>query len=205
MANKFTRSFKQYFLTGLFVMIPVVLSVFTVGWFVNALDRMFGGLIEGLFGFRVPGLGIFLAVIVLVAVGMLLSTNIMAQNIFDFFEDLLLRVPGLSMVYKTVKALTDAFSPQNQKSFRGVALVDYPCQGSLSIGFITGQVDMYLEGGGTEKHLSVYVPTNHLYLGNTIILPESKVMMTGLTVQQGIQIIISSGAGLPDQLPLRKS
>jgi uncharacterized membrane protein len=200
----FSKSIKQYFLTGLFVIIPLGLTLLVVGWLVNYLDKLLGGFFDRLLGFHMPGLGIVLAAIIIVFIGALLSTNILAQKIFEGVELSFLHIPGVRAVYRTIKALTDTFSPENQKSFRGVALVEYPHPGSLSIGFITNRVALDGLGEATERHVSVYVPTNHLYIGNTVLVPESKVYVTSLSVQEAIQIVLSSGAGMPSRLGSRK-
>jgi len=192
------KTLKRYFLTGLFVLIPVAFTVVTVFWLIGTLDGLLGGMVRGLMGFHIPGLGIVMTVGLILLVGMLMS-NLLFKQMFDLFEEALLRVPGVRVIYKTVKALTETFSPENQKSFRNVVLVEYPHPGSFSLGFVTGQTVLTVDGA-SQKHAVVYVPTNHFYLGNTLVVPESKVLATTLSVQDGIQLVLSSGAGFPDQL-----
>ncbi len=189
---------KRYFVTGLFVLIPVGLTLFLVVWLVGTVDSLFGPLMRGLLGFHVPGVGILATAALILLVGMLMS-NLIFQQIFEWFEDVFLRIPGVRVVYKTLKALTDALSPDKQVSFRRVVLVEYPHPGSLALGFVTSQMTLTPEGGAPQKHLAVYVPSNHFYLGQTVLLPEFKVQVTSLSVQEGIQLVLSSGAGFPDQ------
>ena len=51
------------------------------------------------------------------------------------------------------------------------------------------------------RSLSVYVPTNHLYLGDIILVPRDAIVATGLSVEDGIRIILSAGTAAPPRLP----
>ena len=202
MGKSFFKSLQRYIVTGLFVLIPVGLTVTMVWLLVRAVDGVCGALFQRMFGFRVPGLGLLLTVIILALVGMLMS-NLLVQQIFGILETGLRRIPGVGGIYKTVKALADVFAPSKNASFRYVVLVEYPHAGSLSMGFVTRQFSITDGEGREQKQAAVYVPTNHLYLGNTIVVPQSKVFATSLTVQEGVQVVISSGASLPKNISVK--
>jgi uncharacterized membrane protein len=197
------RSFKSRFLSGLFVLVPVALTLFTVGWVVHAVDGALGSVLDTILGRHVPGLGLAATVLLCVAVGTLMS-NYLVQQFFEWVEEGLLRVPVVRAVYKTVKAVTDMFSPENEKAFRQVVLVEYPRPGQLSLGFVTGRFDLVGSGPGGRR-VAVYVPTNHFYLGNTVFVPEAEVLLTDLSVQAGVQVVLSSGAGLPARVSCRRA
>jgi uncharacterized membrane protein len=195
----FARALKRYFLAGLFILTPVLLTLLSVGWLVKTLDEMAGFVLLKVFGFHIPGLGLVLTVALIIVVGMLLSTNALVQSVFGIFEEGLLRMPGVRAVYKTLKSLTDAFSPVRQQEFQNVVLVEYPHAGVLSVGFVTRRFTLQRAAGG-EEVVAVYVPTNHVYLGNTIVVPASKVVPTTLNVENGLQAVLSSGASLPETI-----
>lgn len=194
-------SLKDYFWRGLFVLIPVAATYVMVLWLARTLDGILGGVLKKWMGLHIPGLGLLAAAAIIVLVGRLISTNMVAQNIFDVLEAWLLRLPVVRSVYKTVKSLTDAFSPRSRESFHGVALVEFPHPGVLSLGFITGRATP----PGGELHLAVYVPSNHLYFGNTILVPSSKVVVTSLSVEEGMRITLSSGGGFPETLSKKEN
>jgi uncharacterized membrane protein len=199
MKKSFPRALKHYFITGVFVLTPVTFTFVGIGWMVYMFDRLFGPALARLLGVNVPGLGLLSTLLFILLVGMLLCTNVVAQKVFGFFEWGLLHVPGVRAVYRTLKALTEAFSPENQKSFQNVVRVEYPHAGVWTIGFATRKVKMK-SGGEEEPFVAVYVPTNHIYLGQTMLFPEKKVVVTSLSVQEGIQVVLSSGAGLPEKM-----
>ena len=46
----------------------------------------------------------------------------------------------------------------------------------------------------------MYIPTNHLYVGDVVILPVEDVIDTDLTVEDGVSVILSAGASIPDRV-----
>jgi uncharacterized membrane protein len=97
-----------------------------------------------------------------------------------------------------VKQLIVAFSPDNEHGFKRVALVEDPARGAL-LGFLTKEFTLD-RGQGPEPVVAVYVPTNHLYLGDVLVLPRDRVSFPDLTVEQGIRIFLTGGMALPSHL-----
>src|SRR5262249_16635140 len=94
-----------------------------------------------------------------------------------------------------------AFSPGNEAGFKRVALIEHATRG-FALGFVTREfvVD---RGHGPESLLAVYVPTNHLYLGDVVICPRDRVSFPDLTVEQGIRIFLTGGVALPPEIHAR--
>lgn len=184
----------HYFFTGLFVLIPVWLTVSIVVWIIHGVDTLFGA--------EIPGLGLLISVAIVLLLGVIVSSAV-GQWIFELFEEFLLHIPGVSSLYKTSKALTGVFSPNSHSSFRHVVLVEYPHAGALSLGFVTSELNLVSPAGGAGQWISVYVPTNHMYLGNVVLFPRDKVQVTDLSVAAAIQITLAGGASFPDNVSLR--
>jgi uncharacterized membrane protein len=99
-----------------------------------------------------------------------------------------------------VKQLLEAFSPAKRSSFKEVVLAEHPRKGEYVFGFLTGEI--VVEGPEGARHMvSVFVPTNNLYLGDVILLPKDEVIHTGLAVEEGLRIILSAGTGVPGRIP----
>ena len=81
-------------------------------------------------------------------------------------------------------------------------LVEYPRPEVYSIGFVTNHVTVAVDGRPKEM-ASVYVPTNHMYIGDYILVPVDKLITTKLSQQEGIQAAISAGASLPANIKLK--
>ena len=185
---------RRTLVTGFFVTVPLAVSLIAMVWTFRLIDGLTHGLSERLFGLHVPGLGIVAGVVVLLLVG-IVARNIMGRRLLAKGEELLMHVPFFSTVYSPVKQLLAAFSPDNEYGFKHVVLVQDPSRG-LVLGFLTKEFD--LDSGG--EMAAVYVPTNHLYLGDIVICRKEHLSFPDLTVEQGIRIFLTGGMALPGKL-----
>ncbi len=127
-----------------------------------------------------------------------LATNVIGKRLLQQAEGWLLKVPVFKTVYAPVRQLLAAFSPDNDAGFKRVVLVDDPSRGMI-LGFLTREFTLD-QGRGPEAFVAVYVPTNHLYLGDIVAFPSSRVHYPDLSVEDGIRIFLTGGMALPPQL-----
>lgn len=193
---------KHYFAAGLLVIIPLGLAVLVVSWFVGALDHTLSPLLRALLNKDIPGLGLVSALLIVLAAGFLAS-HVVGQTLLEMAERLLLRIPIFSWVYRTFKQMVEAFNPDSQGSFSSVVMVEFPCKGAWSVGFVTKELELQRDGAA-EPMAVVYIPTNHFYFGNYAMFRRSELWATSLTVQEGIQISLSAGAGIPSKLAAKR-
>jgi uncharacterized membrane protein len=153
-------------------------------------------------GREVPGLGILTTALLVLVVGVL-ATNVIGKQILQRAERYLLMVPVFRTIYAPVKQLVVAFSPDNEYGFKRVVLVEDPARGFL-LGFLTREFTLDRgTGSGPETMIAVYVPTNHLYLGDIIIYPRDRVSYPDITVEQGIRIFLTGGMALAGRIKAR--
>ena len=182
---------RRRFIAGFFITVPLVISVAALVWIFSVVD----GLTAPLLGRGVPGLGILITLLVILAVG-IAATNIVGRRILARGEGWLMRVPVFRGIYAPVKQLVAAFSPDNEYGFKRVVMVEDP-RGAIVIGFLTKEFTVD-RGRGAELVVAVYVPTNHLYLGDVAVFPRDRVFYPDVTVQEGIRIFLTGGMSLPD-------
>ena len=101
-----------------------------------------------------------------------------------------------------MKQLLAAFSPDNEYGFKQVVLVDDAARGAV-LGFLTKEFSVD-RGQGPEALVAVYVPTNHLYLGDIIICQAERVSYPDLTVEEGIRVFLTGGMALPAEMGARR-
>ena len=182
---------RRTLVTGFFVTVPLAVSLIALVWTFRLIDGLTRGFSDRLFGANIPGLGIAVGVVVLLIVGAV-SRNMLGRRLLAKGEELLMHVPFFSTVYSPVKQLLAAFSPDNEYGFKHVVLVQDPSRGTV-LGFLTKEFD--LKDGGQMS--AVYVPTNHLYLGDIVICRRDQLTFPDLTVEQGIRIFLTGGMALP--------
>src|SRR5918999_311496 len=108
--------------------------------------------------------------------------------------------PIYRRLYPSVKMLIDSFSPERRSAFKAVVLVQHPRDGAYAFGFVTSEV--WIDAPeGKQDMLTVFVPTNNLYLGDVTVVPRADVITTGMGVEEGIRIILSAGTATPPRLP----
>ena len=188
---------RRRFITGFFVSVPLMISVVALVWIFGIIDRFTAPLASRVLGREVPGLGLLVTLLVIVAVGAL-ATNVSGRRMVTRGEDWLMRVPVFRTIYAPVKQLVVAFSPDNEYGFKRVVMVEDPRRGMV-MGFLTKEFTVD-RGSGAERLVAIYVPTNHLYLGDVGIYPRTSVFFPDLTVQDGIRIFLTGGMSLPDRV-----
>ncbi len=190
------RKLQVLFITGLLVIIPIAVPVWVFWQLFSFVDRLLAPVFPETFPYSVPGLGLLVAVLLVLLVG-IVATNVAGRRLLGWIDVLLFRIPIFRNVYSAVKQLLNAFSPDNQVAFREFVILKSQEKGTYSFGFLTGTVSLQRATGETEPLVAVYVPTNHLYLGDIVLAKPEDVVLTRLTVPQGIQIILSGGISTP--------
>ncbi len=199
MAGKIRNWIKVRFITGFFVTVPAIATSWLLYVFWDKIDGFFSPIYENLFGRRIPWLGFLTAVVFILLVG-IIARNVVGRRVVAWLEGLMLRIPIFRSIYPSVKQLLEAFSPEKRNSFKEVVLAEHPRKGEYVFGFRTG--DVLVEGPeGKLELVTVFVPTNNLYLGDVILVPKDEVIPTGLSVEEGLRIILSAGTATPARLP----
>src|SRR5262245_51425726 len=188
---------RRSFIAGLFVTVPLVVSVVAIVWMFRFADRLTAGLGERVIGVEVPGLGLLTTGIIVLLVGAI-ATNVIGKRLLARTDTLLLHIPLFKTIYAPVKQLISAFSPDNEFGFKRMVLVEDPSRGYL-LGFLTKEFTVD-RGRGPETLLAVYIPTNHLYLGDVIVCPLERAAFPDMTVEEGIRVFLTGGMGLPDHV-----
>ncbi len=197
---------KRYFITGLLIWVPLVITGWVLSLIVSTLDQSLRLLPEAIHpqnivGFAIPGVGALLTLAMILLTG-LLAANFIGQKLVGWWDKLLSRIPVVNSVYKSVKQVSDTLFAPNGNAFRKALLVRYPHQNSWTIAFMTGQ-----PGGDIVNHLdgeyvSVYVPTTpNPTSGFFLMMPAKDTVELDMTVDEALKYIISMGVVAPPPHP----
>jgi uncharacterized membrane protein len=197
---------KRYFITGLLVLVPLVITIWVLKALIGIMDQSLlllpiGWRPETQFGFYVPGIGTLLTLLIVLVTGMI-ATNFFGKRIILFWEGLLARVPVVKSIYYSVKQVSDTLFSDSGQAFRKALLVQYPREGSWTIAFQTGH-----PGGDVVNHLkgeyiSVYVPTTpNPTSGFFLMMRRDDVIELDMSVDEALKYIISMGVVTPDNRP----
>src|SRR3954468_4357123 len=195
---------RRSFITGFFVTVPLVISVAAFVWIFRLIDGFVGPFYDAwlqrmpqLGITHLPGLGILTTALFVLLVGAF-ATNVIGKRLLQQVEGYLLRVPVFRTIYAPVKQLVVAFSPDNEYGFKRVVLIEDSKRG-FALGFLTREFTVD-RGGGAEPLVVVYVPTNHLYLGDIVICERERALFPDITVEEGIRIFLTGGMAMPPRV-----
>ena len=193
---------KKYFITGLLVLVPLVITVWVLKSLIGVMDQSLLLLPDAwhphaLFGRDIPGVGAILTVVIVLTTGVI-ATNFFGKQLINLWEKLLNRVPVVKSVYSSVKQVSDTLFSDSGNAFRKAVLVQFPRQGAWTIAFITGT-----PGGDVSNHLhgdyvSIYVPTTPNPTGGYfLMMPKADVIELEMSVDEALKYIISMGVVAP--------
>jgi uncharacterized membrane protein len=188
---------RRSFIAGFFVVVPLFISVAAFIWVFGVVDGLTTPLYDRVIGRRIPGLGTLTTAAAIVLVGAF-ARNVIGRRVLQRGESWLLKVPGFRTIYAPVKQLIAAFSPDNASGFKRVVMVEDAKRGFV-LGFLTREFTID-RGKGPESLLAVYVPTNHLYLGDIVIVEPAHATFPEISVEDGIRIFLTGGMALPTRL-----
>lgn len=188
---------RRRFLAGFFISVPLVISVAALVSIFGIIDRFTAPMATRVLGREIPGLGILITLLVVLLVGVV-ATNVIGRRVLARAESWLMMIPVFRTIYAPVKQLVVAFSPDNEYGFKRVVMVEDPVRG-LVMGFLTKEFTID-RGKGPEALVAVYVPTNHLYLGDVVLFPRERAFFPDVTVEEGIRIFLTGGMSLPGQI-----
>ncbi|KAE9608728.1 hypothetical protein Lal_00020290 [Lupinus albus] len=186
------------FMTGCVVLFPVAVTFFITWWFVEFVDGFFSPMYSRL-GVDIFGLGFITSLVFVFLIGVFVSSW-MGATVFWIGEWVIKKMPLVSHIYSASKQISAAISPdQNTTAFKEVAIIRHPRVGEYAFGFITSTVTLQKENED-EELCSVFVPTNHLYLGDIFLVNSKDIIRPNLSIREGIEIIVSGGMTMPQLL-----
>ncbi|XP_024979833.1 protein LIKE COV 1-like isoform X1 [Cynara cardunculus var. scolymus] len=197
--SKVLRSWaSKKFMTGCVILLPLAITFYITWWFIHFVDGFFSPIYAQL-GINIFGLGFVTSVTVIFVVGIFMSSWLGA-SVLSLGEWFIKRMPFVRHIYDASKQISSAISPdQKTQAFKEVAIIKHPRVGEYAFGFITSSVVLQSYSGEEELY-SVYVPTNHLYIGDIFLVNSKDIIRPNLSVREGIEIVVSGGMSMPQKL-----
>ncbi len=193
---------KRYIVLGLLVWVPLGITIWVLHFLVTTLDQtllLFPASTrpDALLGMHIPGFGVLLSFVILLATG-IIAANFFGAHLIRFWEGILGRIPVVKQIYSSVKQVSDTLLSDSGNAFRKALLVEFPYPGSWTIAFLTGTPASAVNRHLTEEHVSVYVPTTpNPTSGYFLIVPKSRVRDLDMSVDEALKYVISMGVVAP--------
>lgn len=194
---------RSWLVAGLLVWLPVLATILVIRLIIDIMDNTLLLLPppwrpEALFGIYIPGLGLILAIVVLLGTGMLL-TNFFGRRLVEWSESVLNRIPLVRSVYSGAKKVAETLLMPTGKSFRKVLLVEYPRKGVWCIGFQTSTDLGEVQHRTGKQVICVFIPTTpNPTSGFIVMVPEEDAVELDMTVDEAVRMVMSLGVVVPD-------
>lgn len=197
------QKIRRYLIAGLLLWLPVGVTVIILRFLVDLMDRTLlllpaGWRPDALLGFRIPGLGLVLALVVLLVTGVAL-TNLVGRQLIHWWEDLLKRIPIVRSIYSGAKIFTETVFSDKGKAFKSVLLVEYPRKGIWTLGFQSGEEVAEAAHRVGRGLVCVFIPTTpNPTSGFIIMVPSEDVMPLDMSVDDAMRLVFTLGVVAPD-------
>jgi uncharacterized membrane protein len=194
---------RTWFLTGLLVLAPSAVTIWILFRLLNWVDNLLGQFLRfaALDYHRIPGIGLLATVILLLMVGAV-AASLGQGPLVRMWDRMLLRIPGIGIVYGSTKSLGEALLSPKDQPFRKVVLVQWPHPGIWRVGFLTGHVSPALKQSIGEDVSCVFVPhTPNPASGFVHYAPKKDLIELDWTVNEGLKVIVSGGVVQPGMEP----
>jgi uncharacterized membrane protein len=207
--KRLRTSLKNYFLTGLLVILPVFITLYVIWSLIRGMDAILKYipakyLPETYLHIYIPGLGLILVIILVFVIG-LLTRNFVGRKIVQLGENIVDRIPLVRVLYAGVKQLLETLFLQRTDAFKRVALIEYPRRGAYVIGFITGESKGEIQNKTDKNMINVFVPTTpNPTSGFYILIPEDELIILNMSVEDAFKLIISGGIVSPNEFKKKR-
>ncbi|CAJ1972426.1 unnamed protein product [Sphenostylis stenocarpa] len=185
------------FMSGCVILLPIAITFYVTWGFIRFVDGFFSPIYNHL-GINIFGLGFITSITFIFLVGIFMSSWL-GVSVLTLGEWFIKKMPFVSYIYVASKQISAAISPdQSSNAFKEVAIIRHPRVGEYALGFITSSV--ILRNRDDEELFCVYIPTNHLYIGDIYLISPNDILRPNLSVREGIEIVISGGMSIPQIL-----
>lgn len=209
------KHLKNYLITGLFVWIPIGLTMWVLTLLLHSVDQLVPQQFSSqhIFGIHIPGIGLLFVLCILIITGMI-AKNIFGQTLINWGDKLIMQIPFVKSIYKGIKQVSDTLLASNGNAFRMALLVQFPHSNAWTIAFITGNPnkDIVKQIMGNDlanstnesDYINVYIPTTpNPTSGYFIMVKKSETKALNMTVDEALRYVISMGAVDPTKHKLK--
>ena len=179
------RTIVKYFLRGLLICVPILVTVFILLWAFTGLDTIF----RKLLGITIPGLGILATISSIFLIG-LLASNFMGRKLFGLVEKIFTKLPLVKLLYGSIKDIVEAFAGEDKKFDKPVVVSLTGGDGPKVAGFITSES---LENFGMDDYAAVYLPQSYNFAGNVLLFKKDSIQPLDIDSSKAMSFIVSGG------------
>ena len=189
------RSFRNYFITGVLVLIPIGITLYLTFFIINISSNLLPKEINPnhYLPYNIPGLEILISIVLITIIGWL-SLSFLGKKLLELVNSIFKKIPILRTIYVAVGQMTEIFNKNKEGNKQSVVLVEYPRKGSWAIGFATRENKGELNEKTDQILVNVFVPTTpNPTSGFLLMFPKNEIKYLNMTFAEASRFIVSAG------------
>ena len=190
---------RNYFITGVLVLIPIGVTVYLTLFFIKIFAKILPQEINpnNYLPYSIPGLEIIISIIVITVIGWL-SLSFLGKKLVKFVNDIFKKIPFLRTVYSAIGQMTQSFAQSRKSKKKSVVLVEYPRKGSWAVGFATQENTGEIASKTNKNLINVFVPTTpNPTSGFLLMFPKNEIIYLDMSFEDASKFIVSAGSSNP--------
>ena len=192
---------RNYFITGVLVLIPIGVTVYLTLFFIKIFAKILPQEINpnNYLPYSIPGLEIIISIIVITVVGWL-SLSFLGKKLVKLVNDIFKKIPFLRTVYSAIGQMTQSFAQSRKSKKKSVVLVEYPRKGSWAVGFATQENTGEIASKTNKNLINVFVPTTpNPTSGFLLMFPKDEIIYLDMSFEDASKFIVSAGTSNPKE------
>jgi len=192
---------RNYFITGVLVLIPIGVTVYLTLFFIKIFAKILPQEINpnNYLPYSIPGLEIIISIIVITVIGWL-SLSFLGKKLVKFVNDIFKKIPFLRTVYSAIGQMTQSSAQTRKSKKKSVVLVEYPRKGSWAVGFATQENTGEIASKTNKNLINVFVPTTpNPTSGFLLMFPKDEIIYLDMSFEDASKFIVSAGTSNPKE------
>ena len=185
---------RNNFIAGVVVLIPIGITLYLTLFIIRISSKLIPKEINpnNYLPFDIPGIEIIIALAVITLIGWL-SLSFLGKKFFEFFNNILKKIPILRTIYSAIGQMTESFTKSDNKE-KSVVLLEYPRKGIWAVGFATKENVGLIKNKVKEDIINVFVPTTpNPTSGFLLMFPIEDVIYLNMSFEEASKFIVSAG------------
>ena len=194
----FTLKIRNYFFTGIIVLVPIGFTLYLSKFLMNASSNLLPSKVNpnSYLPINIPGIEIIITIFFITFIGFL-SLSFLGKKFLQLIDTLFKKIPLLGTFWSAVKQMSQSFKDNKHKK-RSVVLVEYPRKGVWAVGFATKENEGEIKNKTNKELINVFVPTTpNPTSGFLLMFEKNDIIYLDMSFEEASKFVVSAGTTSP--------
>lgn len=195
-----TRKVLSIFLTGLFAVLPILVTMSLIMWLIGAAESVLGGLLSVVLpgdAYR-RGMGLIGAILLIFVIGLAMQ-GVVTRQLLAWLDHNLNKIPLVKTIYGAARDLTELVSNPGGQKLGKVVMLQWPDQPVRLVGFVTMENLERFHIAAEEDCVAVYLPMSYQIGGYTVLIPRAYLTPLDMGLEEAMRFVVTAGVAKSDK------